>query len=1037
MRHLLSRTAIQWPLALVLLTTATTPPDLSAQAAPATASDDYRLGVGHYKQKRWLLAAEHLRAFLKSRPRGPQAASARLLLGVSLTHLKKYTDARTEFRTFVANHPKDTNHSDALFRIGECGYLLGEWANASASLQTYLKAAPKHKLRDWGQFYLGDALVQQKKYAQAQKIYRGSLAEFPKGRLINEVLFGLAVCCEQDDKSDEARRLYGRLATDKVSGHADKALSRLGSLEFDAKRFAEAATVWDRLAREFPKSPEALSARLNSGYARFQLGQYSEAVTRFQTARLDPDQAAVADYWRGVSLKALDKSQDAIAAFRQAEDGKPAPDLARDIQFQWADTEFRSRKYIQASNRFQAVVRRWPKHPANDQGLLYATEALLLFSETVTDATARQKQLGQIQALIDRFSREFPKSALATRHRLQAGRLKVARGGDANLKEAVTLFRTAMAQGQTEKIRNRARYQLARVASRLGDDQLVLESLKPFLTSIDNSDRAGEFDDALVLAASSFLAAKQHKLATDAASKYLKKHPKGPLAADALVVVAESSEHQGRAPAADLALTRLANGFRNKPIYAQTVRRMAEAAYAAKNYKRSDRLFGSLVALGPESPFHAAGLSGRGWSLFESKKYDEAAALFGRVVTLHPKDELAAESAYKAAESHEKSGSAEKASEAYRVAAKAYPKSSFAFLAARRAARLLALDKKTARADAAYSALLKQFPKAKDRDVLLYEWAGMHADVGDFKKADALFKQLVTEHPDSQMVASARFSLAESDLVAGRLAQARDAFLKIAGSKDGDKDIQQDALFRLIGIASENRQWQQVREHGKALRTRFPDSRHGWETRFQLGQAALQLKDYRTAKSELTAVLEQRTNTEIATATWFEETWVLLAEAHFQLKDYDAVTRTVADFQRARPRGKVLYKADEILGRSLVQKPRPDFAGAREAFGRVIASPTGRKTQTAANSHLRMAETFLLQKNFAEAKKQFLAVQILYNYPKIQAAALFQAAGCQEQLKEFGEAVRTLELLIKTYPKSPFASKAKTRLPRLRRLASS
>ena len=72
-----------------------------------------------------------------------------------------------------------------------------------------------------------------------------------------------------------------------------------------------------------------------------------------------------------------------------------------------------------------------------------------------------------------------------------------------------------------------------------------------------------------------------------------------------------------------------------------------------------------------------------------------------------------------------------------------------------------------------------------------------------------------------------------------------------------------------------------------------------------------------------------------------------------------------------------------------------------------------------------------------EAKKQFLAVQILYNYPEIQAAALFQAAGCQERLKEYGDAVKTLELLLKAYPNSRFATMAKTRLPRLRRLANS
>ena len=85
--------------------------------------------------------------------------------------------------------------------------------------------------------------------------------------------------------------------------------------------------------------------------------------------------------------------------------------------------------------------------------------------------------------------------------------------------------------------------------------------------------------------------------------------------------------------------------------------------------------------------------------------------------------------------------------------------------------------------------------KAKDRDALLYEWAEMHADAGDFEKADALFKRLITDHPRSQLVVNARFSLAESDLVAGRLAKAQNAFLQITRSKNVSNEIQQDALF--------------------------------------------------------------------------------------------------------------------------------------------------------------------------------------------------------------------------------------------------
>ena len=121
----------------------------------------------------------------------------------------------------------------------------------------------------------------------------------------------------------------------------------------------------------------------------------------------------------------------------------------------------------------------------------------------------------------------------------------------------------------------------------------------------------------------------------------------------------------------------------------------------------------------------------------------------------------------------------------------------------------------------------------------------------------------------------------------------------------------------------------------------------------------------------------------------------------------------------------------------MLKKPRPDFTAAREAFGRVISSAEGRKTKTAARSHLQMADSFYIQKNFREAKKQFLAEEILYNFPDIQSPALFQAAACQEQLREFAEAVKTLDMLIRKHPDSSFAAMAKKRLPRLRRLAGS
>ena len=999
-------------------------------ATNAVSDDDYRLGLAHYKQKRWGLAVEHLRSFLKAQPRDSKASSARLLLGVSLTHLKKYRESRTELSQFVKDFPRDRQRAEALFRIGECSYLLKDLPRAITDLTAYLKAAPKHNLRNWGQFYLADALYQRKDYAAAEILFRRSLTEFPKGQLAEESRFKLALCCEKTGNVTAARKLYVVLSGNKSFPFAARSLSQLGSLEFDAKQFAKAAAVWNQLARLFPKSPLADTARLNAGYAHFQLGQFPEAVARFQAARSRADQAAVADYWRGISLKSLDRTDAAIAAFRQAETGRPDPELARDIQFQWADSDFRAGRYEAAGKRFQEIVIRWPRHAGAAQGLLFATESVLQVATRTQDATLRRRKLDQAQQLVDRFLRDFRNSPLFSKHQLQSGRLQLARGDDKNLKAAITSFRGVLARETSAKLRNQARYHYARAANELGDDKLVLQTLSPLLDSINKSTRPGEFDDALVLAASSFLATGSPKPAVIAASNYLKKQPEGRFTADALATLAEASEQQDNTADADQTLSRLVKEFPDGPLYGQTVHRLAERAYKAKNFKRSEQLFGTLVALGPRSSLHAVGLSGRGWSLFENKRYTAAAEAFGKVVELYPKHDLAAEAAYKSAESYEKAKNSPKAAAAFRLVARSYAKSAFAFLAARRSARLLAKQKKTVEADAAFSALLEQFPKAKDRDTLLYEWAVLHADAGDFKSADGIYRRLISESPKSSWADDARFALAESDLVAGRLDAAAESFKTLAADRTSDDGIREDALFRLVGINADRNLWSKVREFGRQLRTRFPRSRHHWELRFQLGQADLHLGEFALAKKELTAVLGQRTNDEIFKAGWFDETWVLLAESHLRLKDYDALVATVADFRRARPKSSVLHKADEILGRGLIKKPRPDFDNARAAFRRVINSTSGRKTQSAARSHLQLADSFFLQKNYREAKKEFLAVHILYKFPKLQAPALFQAAACQEKLREPSEAVKTRELLIRQFPDSPFATRAKQQLRR-------
>lgn len=105
-----------------------------------------------------------------------------------------------------------------------------------------------------------------------------------------------------------------------------------------------------------------------------------------------------------------------------------------------------------------------------------------------------------------------------------------------------------------------------------------------------------------------------------------------------------------------------------------------------------------------------------------------------------------------------------------------------------------------------------------------------------------------------------------------------------------------------------------------------------------------------------------------------------------------------------------------------------DFDGARRAYNKVIHSPAGAKTETAARAQWFIGETFFHQKNYQAALREYLKLEILYAYPTWQAAALFEAGKCHELLGEKKEAAELYRRILNVYPKTPLADDAKKRL---------
>jgi len=995
------------------------------------ADDDYQNAVAHYKKQRWKDAAEEFLKFQRKHKTDRRIPFARLYRGIALENLEKYKEARTVLRGFVKDYPKNKSRNDALFRVAECSYFLNDLKAAETEFLTFLKADPKHEFGEFALPYLGDVQYRLKKPKQAAAHFELALKRFENGRMADDARFGLARCRMALNQPDEAIKLFRELSKKTESTLAADAQLELGSLLFSLKRFDAAGKAFDEFDTHFAKHPQRFRARMNAGFAHFRGGDYRKAVKRFASAAESDALKPEAAYWSGIAYKSLNEYDKAVAVLKaefQRSDKSPA---AADILFQWADCERLQANHAAAGSLYLDYVKRWPKNADADDALHFAGEMALL-----------QGQTEVAQKLVDRFRKEYPQSDIWPYRDLLQAKIYAAGTDKQNYRKAAALLENVAKTSRIIRTQHLARYHLARTYRLLGEHGKALQTVGPLVKDVQTKGADSEFVHALILAGRSHLAEKQFDKAVETTTLYLKLGQDDTQTIWALSTRAAAAFETGDKKLLHSDVDRLIKEFPKNPATGQTVHHLAETAYQKKDWKSAGALFSALTRLGKESRFHAAALSGLGWSQFEQKEYAKASATFGQLLKQHPDEEsLAPQAAYKQAECAEKLENQDEAAKKYLAAFQRFaPKSPakagsekkggphyYTYHAGLNAARLLAKQKDVKAADAAYEQLLTKFPQPEHLDLRLDEWALLNYNAKNYKRADEIFRRLLKETPKSPLVDNARYTLAESDLNSGNLNAAKKVFAELYGSKKSDATVKEVSLYRLIGIATEQEDWKAAQTRAAEFQKTFPNSRHRWYAAFSEAEARFHRNDLDGAKKILQTLKAEKADSVAGKSVWFSRVWLIAAEIANRQSRYDEVAETVTDAKTRFAKWPRVYLFDEILARSLIRQAK--FKEAREAFRRVVMHPEGRRTETAAKCQFLLAESYLKQNDdYAAARKEYLKVDNLYAYPQWQAPALYMAGQCEEKLKDYSAAAKTYTDLIRRFPKSTYATKAKPRL---------
>lgn len=284
----------------------------AAERGPAA----IRLARLYLQQKRYAEAAAPLVDILKSNPPAPVGPEANYLLGVAYDGLGKDAQAEAALSSAIRSAADATWLSDAQSRLAWLYVSLKQPDKAEAAANAALGGKLEADAQQQTRLALLQAYLDQKKWDQALDSSKALLQGNPPPDTVATVLFTQAWVAEKRAMPEESLPLWERIAKEfPKSQYAADALLRVGDARMKAEKWDEARDSYTALIANFPKSPLVFEARYKLGSTLYNSGKPAEAATEFDTVANDKASGEYAPeslYWAGVALDKAGKKPEAI-----------------------------------------------------------------------------------------------------------------------------------------------------------------------------------------------------------------------------------------------------------------------------------------------------------------------------------------------------------------------------------------------------------------------------------------------------------------------------------------------------------------------------------------------------------------------------------------------------------------------------------------------------------------------------------------------------------------------------------------------------
>jgi len=734
----------------------------------------------------------------------------------------------------------------------------------------------------------------------------------------------------------------------------------------------EAAAEYRNYLQQYPEGAHRPESFYRLGEAEFALGRHAaalEAFDQFLAAFPQHALAVTVQGRKGVALYQLGKLDEAVAVLGPAAAAEGAgPEVRGGALYYLGKAHFDAKRIPEASAAFRTLIETQPDSPYTPLGRYQLAFVFL---------------------------------------------------GENNLEQAaVTFSELASSPAASEELRREARFRAAEAYDKLGWYDAAAGAYDQLQKEFPNTDHA---DRALFGHAWSLYHAAKYDDAVAVARKLIGAKPDAPQAAGLQYLVGNCLQQTGKSAEALAEFQQVQQKYAQSEYAARAQYKEGYLRFTAGETEPARGLLEAFLSRALGTGLEADARHLLGMIAFGAGQFEPALAFFQHSIETQPAGAYRTDSAYQAAQALMELQRYADARERFVAFTTEYPQDARLSTALTRAGDAAFELKDFAGAEALYAQAIEK-SSGEARGEALYRLAVARHNAGRPAESVQAFDQLLAEFPESPRAAEAHlragqywlatgaeplkaiphFEAALTAAPEGPLAGELTKGLALARYEAKDLDGAAQTFVKLI------RQWPQVT---------LNETTYAWT-----GQYLFDKQLWADAAVVLQALLDH-------VPEYLDRPRVALkvAECSERAEQVDEAFVKYEALVAAAPESPIAAEARFRQAGILEKKGETDRAV--EMY--LAAAESVASGDVGARARFRLGEIRAGQGQFSEAAKHYMRVAILYLHPQLGPEALWRAGECFDKGGERDQAVKTYQEVLKEYPDSEQAAKAKARLAEL------